>query len=79
MNVETTVKTIVANTLKLKADDIKSSQDLRDLGADSLDMLTMRLAIEKAFNVIANDDDIRAFKSVDSICEFLKQRLGDAS
>ncbi len=55
------VKEIIANQFDLKAEDIKGDAEFKkDLGADSLSMVEMAMAIEDAFETeeIFSDDDL---------------------
>ncbi len=55
------VKEIIAHQFDLKAEDIKGDAEFKkDLGADSLSMVEMAMAIEDAFETeeIFSDDDL---------------------
>ena len=73
---ESIVKRIIALKLKFNIDDVKLEHVLTDnLGADSLDMLEIRLAIEEAFNISIQDNEISSMRSVDKICELVNRKL----
>ena len=73
---EPIVKRIIALKLKFNIDDVKLEHVLTDnLGADSLDMLEIRLAIEEAFNISIQDNEISSMRSVDKICELVNRKL----
>jgi acyl carrier protein len=66
---------IFSTTLKLGMDQIKvNSHVFKDLGADSLDSLSLVAAIEKEFNVDVLDEDIEKLSSVQMVLEFLNSK-----
>jgi acyl carrier protein len=66
---------IFSTTLKLGMGQIKvNSHVFRDLGADSLDSLSLVAAIEKEFNVDVLDEDIEKLSSVQMVLEFLNSK-----
>ena len=74
---EKEVINIIANRLKLKANEIKVTDRLsEDLKADSIDMVELITDFEEKFNIVVNDEDAVKFKTVGDIityCENLKK------
>ncbi|MDP4121011.1 MAG: acyl carrier protein [Bacillota bacterium] len=54
-------------------EDIKQDSDLEELGADSLDVMTICVDVEEEFGIEIPDDVAEAFKTVDDLVEYVKQ------
>lgn len=60
---------------QLKADPEKilpKTNVMEDLGADSLDVVELLMAIEESFGVTVPDEDIPALKTVQDIADYVK-------
>lgn len=75
------VKEIIAQQFDLKADEIKGEAEFKkDLGADSLSMVEMAMAIEDAFQTeeIFSDDDLDKIvtvqNAIDHVFRYFSQR-----
>jgi len=61
-----TIRSIVADSLAIPADDIKVESRLTDdLGADSLDFVDIIFMIEKAFSIKIRDGELDFFSKLD--------------
>ncbi len=69
MSVEEQVKKIIMDQLGVSADEVKPEASfVEDLGADSLDLTELIMAMEEAFNVeIADEDAQKILKVQDAI------------
>lgn len=67
--IEEQVKNIIVEQLGVSADEVKPEASfVEDLGADSLDLTELIMAMEEAFNVeIADDDAQKILKVKDAI------------
>lgn len=56
-------------------------RDLPSLGADSLDVVELAMAVEEEFNIQISDDEAEAFNrfTVAQLVDFVHARVGDAS
>jgi acyl carrier protein len=64
-NVETKVKSIIAEQLGVGEDEIKpESSFIDDLGADSLDIVELVMAMEEEFEVEIPDEEAENIKTV---------------
>jgi acyl carrier protein len=71
------IKEILCDKLDVKPEDIKpESLIMKDLGADSLDMVEIAMAFEEAFGVKIETDDISKIKSVKDISDFMSASKG---
>jgi acyl carrier protein len=63
-SVETKIKTIIAKTLKVDASKFEPETKLVDeLGADSLDALTIAMDVDDEFHINVDDKELKQFKS----------------
>ena len=59
------VKQLIADQLYISADEVSlESKFVEDLGADSLDIVQMLIAMENEFGVSFDDDELTAVKTV---------------
>jgi acyl carrier protein len=62
---------VVAEELAIPIERVSEGCRLEDLGADSLDMIHLALALEDEFNVAIGDDEARSFETVGDIIEYI--------
>jgi acyl carrier protein len=68
--VEQRVVGIVIEVLKVRADDVTSeTRFAEDLGADSLDLITLVLALEEEFDTSVPDDQYDSLTTVGAVVE----------
>lgn len=71
-----TVKEIIANQLRIDIDDISDYSDIvEDLGADSLDIVEMLMAIEENYGVTVPDEDIGDLRNVCDIVDYIERNM----
>ena len=64
-NVEQKVKSIIAEQLGVSEDEIKTTSSfIEDLGADSLDIVELVMAMEEEFEVEIPDEEAENIKTV---------------
>jgi acyl carrier protein len=72
MNDMETIRKILSDNLDCKAEDIKpESLIMKDLGADSLDMVELAMAFEEAYGLKIETDDIAGIKTVQDLADFI--------
>jgi acyl carrier protein len=52
-------------------DKLTENTDLRDIGADSLDMMNILLSIQEKFGIEVPDKDVEKLVSIAEICNYL--------
>ncbi len=78
MSVEEKVIEIIAEKLNLSKDQVKPEASfVDDLGADSLDLVELVMAMEEAFGMEVPDEDAEKLRTVKDVIEYVKQRLGE--
>ena len=67
------VKEILIKELRLKNTEITEESKFReDLGADSLDILTLLMTIEETYGITIPDEKLAAFHTVGDVVRFLE-------
>jgi acyl carrier protein len=75
-SVESKIKAIVAKTLKVEAADLGSDTRLvEELGADSLDALTIAMDVDDEFGINVDDSELRRFNSCREIASAVLRHL----
>lgn len=75
MSVEKRVKEIVADQLKKDAGEITDeARFIEDLGADSLDIVELVMAMEEEFGIDFPEEEEKKIKTVKDVAEFIKAR-----
>ncbi len=74
MSVEEQVKTIIMEQLGVSADEVKPEASfVEDLGADSLDLTELIMAMEEAFDVEIADKDAQNILKVEDAISYVKK------
>lgn len=75
-SVERRVKDIVAEQLGLEDEEIGSENSIiDDLGADSLDIVELIMAIEEEFDLEISDEDAEKILTVKDAVEYVRKRI----
>ena len=74
-----TLKEILAEQFNVDEDSITAETSFEDdLGADSVDILEVSLALEEAFDIEEmGEEDLSGIKTVGDLLKFLQDRLDD--
>ena len=73
MTVEEKVKAIIREQLSVSEEDVVSQASfVDDLGADSLDLVEMIMAMEEAFNISIADEDAEKIKTVQDAVNYIQ-------
>lgn len=69
---EQKIKSLIAETLNKKVEDIKSTSRLvEDLGADSLDVVELVMQFEDEFGITLPDEDVAKLKTIGDIVTYI--------
>ena len=67
------VREIIADKLSLEEDEIKmESSFVDDLGADSLDLVELVMALEDEFDMEIPDEEVEKVTTVSDVVEYIK-------
>ena len=76
MAVQDRVSEIIVEQLGVSAEEIKPEASfIDDLGADSLDIVELVMAMEEAFDIEIPDDDAEKMKTIGDAMAYVKERL----
>ena len=69
------IKAIIVEALGVDPEDVESDSDLvEDLGADSLDMVEVIMALEEQFNIEVPDEDAEGITTVADIVAYIARK-----
>lgn len=75
-DIEKKVKAVIAYQLGKKADELVNTQSfMKDLGADSLDLVSLLVALEDALDVEISDEMASKIKTVQDAIDFAQKTL----
>ncbi len=75
LNIETRVKEIVIEQLGVKEDEVTPEASfLEDLGADSLDIVELVMALEEEYELEISDEDAEGIKTVQDVVSYIEGR-----
>ena len=70
------IRDILAKQLKIDKSEITlESNIVEDLGADSLDMIELIMAIEEEYDFEVPDDDVTGIKTVADAVEYIETKV----
>lgn len=73
MAIESRVKAIVADQLGVSEDEVKlESRFIEDLGADSLDIVELVMAMEEEFETDIPDEEAEKIQTVQDTIDYIK-------
>ncbi len=76
MDIKEKVKQIICEQLSVAEDDVvPEASFVDDLGADSLDLVEMIMAMEEAFDISIADEDAEKIKTVQDAWDYVDSRL----
>lgn len=72
MEIDNKVRDIIAEQLGIAEDDISAASSfVDDLGADSLDLVELMMAVEEEFEIDISDEDAEQLETVQELIEFI--------
>lgn len=78
MSIEEKVIDIIAQKLNLSKDQVKPEASfIEDLGADSLDLVELVMAMEEAFGMEVSDEDAEKLRTVQDVIDYVKAKVGN--
>lgn len=80
MSIEQQVKSIVAEQLGVKEEEVTNDASfVDDLGADSLDTVELVMALEEEFETEIPDEEAEKITTVQQAIDFINARKGQSS
>ena len=75
-NVEARVKGIIADQLGVGTEELSSHKSfVDDLGADSLDLVELMMAIEEAFELEIPEEESESIRTVKDAVEYVQEHM----
>jgi acyl carrier protein len=72
-DIETKVREKIAEQLGVATDEVKAdSSFIEDLGADSLDIVELVMALEEEFNIEISDEDAEKIRTVKDVVTYIE-------
>jgi acyl carrier protein len=72
-DIETKIREKISEQLGVAADEVKpESSFIEDLGADSLDIVELVMALEEEFNVEISDEDAEKIRTVKDVVSYIE-------
>ena len=72
------IAALLAEQFGMDADNITMETSFEDLGADSLDIVELTMALEEEFGLEnMEDDDLSGISTVADLVRYLKAKVGD--
>jgi len=79
-NIAEEIKNIISESLSIKIEEIKEdSKFVDDLGADSLDIVELVMAMETKFNIEIPDEDAQKIKTVGEAIDYVFAKLSNSN
>lgn len=76
LTVESRLHTLIVEQLGVNLEEITPTASfIDDLGADSLDVVELALAIENEFEIEIDDRDMEEMRTVEEVIEYVERRV----
>lgn len=70
--IEERVKGVVSQMFGFSVSDLRNDSSFKsDMGADSLDVIELVMALEEEFDLDVSDDDAREFETIQSVIDYM--------
>jgi acyl carrier protein len=74
-NLQERLYVLVANQLGLEREELApEAHILDDLGADSLDVVELVMALEESFDIVVPDEDVERLQTIGDVQQYLEIR-----
>lgn len=75
-NIEKRIKKIITNKLDIKEENIiNNASFIQDLGADSLDIVELIMALEEEFDIEISDEEAEKITTIQESINYIKSRF----
>ncbi len=69
------IRDLIVEQLSVDEDAVTMETTFSDLGADSLDVVELIMAIEEEFDLQIADEDVEGISTVGDVVEYVKDRV----
>ena len=75
MDIQKQVVDLIAKQLNLKSEDVKTEYEfVKDLKADSLDVVELVMSLEEQFDIQIPDEEAEKMTTVQNIIDYIKKK-----
>ncbi len=75
MEVEETLRKIVAKIIRKENVVLTPTTTFKELGADSLDVVQIMVALEEAFDIELVDDELKSINNMGGFIDYVKKKV----
>jgi acyl carrier protein len=76
-SVEETLQKVIARILRKEKVVLTPSTTFKELGADSLDVVQVMVAIEEAFDIELVDEELKSIENMGSFIDYVKKKVAE--
>ena len=76
-SVEETLQKVVAKILRKENIALTPTTTFKEMGADSLDVVQIMVAIEEAFDIELVDEELKAINNMGGFIDYVKKKVAD--
>ncbi len=76
-SVEETLQKVIAKILRKENVVLTPSTTFKELGADSLDVVQVMVAIEEAFDIELVDEELKSINNMGGFIDYVKKKIAD--
>jgi acyl carrier protein len=77
MEVEETLKKIIAKIIRKQDIVLDPNTTFKELGADSLDVVQVMVALEEAFDIELQDEDMKSLTNMGGFIDYVKKKVAE--
>jgi acyl carrier protein len=77
VDVEETLRKIVAKIIRKENVVLTPTTTFKELGADSLDVVQIMVALEEAFDIELVDEDLKAINNMGGFIDYVKKKVAE--
>jgi acyl carrier protein len=77
VTVEETLRKIVAKIIRKEDVVLDPNNSFKDLGADSLDIVQIMVALEEAYDIELVDEEMKSINNLGSFIDYVKKKIAE--
>jgi len=77
MSVEEKIQEIVTRIIRKEDIDLNSTATFKEVGADSLDIVQILVALEDAFDIEIVDEDLKSINNMKEFVTYIKSKVAE--
>ena len=77
MDVEETLRKIVAKITRNESVELTPTTTFKELGADSLDVVQVMVALEETYDIELVDEELKAITNMGGFIDYIKKKVAE--